>query len=152
MRQPRRRTLSLTLACTGLATAGITMWLVWSYLNSARYAPAGFLPPSLWPLPGVYLIEVVALAAVVLLSVVAARYYNSCSMAWLALGALSAMMLLGAMSIGPYIALVLLSLIPASVLAAERSPRLAPELVGLIVGFIVQGGIMFSIILLRTVD
>lgn len=141
MEQHRRRTLALGLASTGFATAAITMVRVWSYLDSTE-APS-FAP--MWPFP-LYLIEVVALAAIVLLEVVVPHHRGASFVAWLALGALSAMALLGAMSIGLNIALALLFLIPASILGDEGQSRVSHNVAGFVFGAVFQGGVMFTII------
>lgn len=142
MEQHWRRTLALGLASTGLATAAITMGRVWSYLDSTGAPP--FAP--MWPFPALYLIEVVALSAIVLLAVVVTHHRSASFVAWLALGALSAMALLGAMSIGLYIALALIFLVPASILGDEGPSRVSHNVVGFVVGVLFQGGVMFSII------
>ena len=142
MEQRRRRTLALGLASMGLATAAITMGRVWSDLDSTRDPPVA----PMWPFPALYLIEVVALAAIVHLAIVVAHHRRAFLVAWLALGALFAMALLGAMSIGLYIALALIFLVPASILGDEGPSRVSHNVVGFVVGVLFQGGAMFSVI------
>lgn len=140
--QQHQRTLALGLASVGLATAAITMGRIWSYLAST----GGSTFARRWPFPALYLIEVVALAAIVLLAIVVAHYRRASFVAWLALGALSAMALLGAMSIGLNIALVLIFLVPASILGDDGQLTVSHRVAGFVVGVSVQGGVMFSII------
>lgn len=115
---------------------------VWSYLEatgSSRFAP-------MWPFPALYLIEVVVLAAVVLLTIVVAHYRRASFVAWFALGALSAIALLGAMSIGLNVALAVIFLVPAIIVADYGQLRLSLKVGGFVLGVLFQGAFMFGII------
>ena len=139
----RGRTIALGLASIGLATAAITMGQVWSSLDSTRDGR----PALMWPLPALYLMEVVVLAAIVLLAVVAGRNRHASFVACAALGALSSMALLGAMTIGSRIALALVFLLPASIIGhTARSRNVSHQVAGFVCGVFLQAGVMFSVI------
>ncbi len=140
----RHRALAIGLAFTGLATAVIGMERVWSYLNSTAYPSSA----PLWPFPALYLVEVASLAAIVLLAVVVGRR-SAMLVAWLALGSLSAVAVLGAMSIGFDIALALMFLIPASIVGGGGQLKVSHKVAAFAVGILLQGGVMFSIIQYR---
>lgn len=139
--QARQRTVALGLAFTGLATAVIGMRRVWSYLHSTAYPPSA----PIWPFPALYLIEVVALAAIVLLAVVIGRRSATLA-AWLALGSLSAVAVLGAMSIGFDIAMALMFLVPASIFGGDRQSKASHHVAAFAAGILLQGGVMFAVI------
>jgi hypothetical protein len=156
-----RRSLALVLAGLGLAAAQWSMSYLWVNLNSpscGQPPPVAFSCDPLWPLPAGYLVEVVVLALVAFVAVVIAKYRNSGFVSWFALGALSTMTLLSAMSIGSYVeigigswvAVPLLFLIPARILATPTPPMWAPEVTGLVVGLLLQGGVMFCVIWVRS--
>jgi hypothetical protein len=156
-----RRSLALVLAGLGLAAAQWSMRYAWFHLNlpSCGQAPSVAVPCDLsWPLPAGYLVEVVVLAVVAFVGVVMARYRDSGFISWFALGSLSAMKLLSAMGIVPFVEMAigslvvvpLLFLIPATILATQRRPKLASEVTGLVVGLLLQGGVMFCVIWLRS--
>ena len=136
------RALAVGLAFAGLATAAISMGWVWSRLVSTEYPS----PAPIWPLPGLYLVEAVVLPAVVLWAVVVAHYRSACFGAWLAVGALATMALLGAMSIGLYVALALIFLVPASVLGDDGRSTASQKVVGFLLGGLFQGGVMFGVV------
>jgi len=137
-----RRALAVGLAFAGLATAAISMGWVWTRLVSTEYPS---LAP-LWPLPGLYLVEAVVLPTVVLWAVVVAHYRGACFGAWLAVGALATMALLGAMSIGLYVALALIFLVPASVLGDDGRSTASQKVAGFLLGGLFQGGVMFGVV------
>lgn len=100
----------------------------------------------MWPLPALYLIEAVALPAVVLWTVVFAPRRGACFWAWPALGALATMSLLGAMSVGLSMALALVFLVPASALGDAGRSTVSRKVAGFVLGGLLQGGLMFGII------
>jgi hypothetical protein len=119
------------------------MGQVWSSVDSMRDGR----PTLAWPFPALYLIEVVVLAAVVLLAVAAGRKPEASFVAWTALGALSSMALLGAMTIGSGIGLALVFLFPASIIGhAAQSRRVAHQVLAFVVGVFLQAGVMFGVI------
>ncbi len=137
-----RRALAVGLAFAGMATAAINMGWVWSRLASTEH-------PSLarmWPLPGLYLVEAVVLPALVLWAVVVAHHRGARFGAWLAMGALATMGLLGAMTIGLNMALALLFLVPASVLGDDGRSTMLQKVTGVLLGSILQGGVMFGVV------
>ena len=136
----RNRVLAVGLAFLGLATAVISMGRVWSRLTSSDY------PGRLWPLPGLYLVEAVVLPVLVLWAVVVAHHRGARFGAWLAVGALTTMGLLGAMSIGLHMALALLFLIPAIVLSDDGRSALSRRVAGFVLGSILQGGVMLGVV------
>ena len=135
-----RQVLAVGLAFTGLATAVISMGWVSSRLASTDY------PGRLWPLPGLYLVEAVVLPALVLWAVVVAHHRGARFGAWLAVGALTTMGLLGAMSIGFNVALALLFLIPATVLSDYGRSTVSRKVAGFVLGSTLQGGVMFGVV------
>ena len=136
----RNRLLAVGLAFAGLATAVISMGWVWSRLASTDY------PGRLWPLPGLYLVEAVVLPALVLWAIVVVHHRGALFGAWLAVGALTTMGSLGAMSIGLNMALALLFLIPASVLSDDGRSTVFRKVAGFVLGSTLQGGVMFGVV------
>ena len=137
-----RRALAVGLAFAGMATAAINMGWVWSRQASSEY-------PSLarmWPLPALYLVEAVVLPALVLWTVALAHHRGARFGAWLAMGALATMGVLGAMTIGLNMALALLFLVPASVLGDEGRSTMLQKVAAVLLGSILQGGVMFGVV------
>ena len=137
-----RRALAIGLALAGLTTAAINMGWTWSRLTSTEYP----FPTRMWPLPALYLVEAVVLPAIVLWAVIVAHHRGECFGAWLAVGALATVALLGAMSIGLNMALALIFLVPASVLADDRRSTESQKVAAFVLGGFFQGGVMFAII------
>ena len=135
-----RRVLAVGLAFAGLATAVISMGWVSSRLASTDY------PGRLWPLPGLYLVEAVVLPALVLWAVVVAHHRGARFGAWLAVGALTTIGLLGAMTIGLNIAVALLFLIPAGVVSDGGRSTVSQKAAGFVLGSTLQGGVMFGVV------
>lgn len=101
-------------------------------------------PARFWPFPGLYLIEVVTLAFVIFVAVLTERALTA---AWVAIGALSALTLLGAMTIGPFVGAALLFLVPAIFLStAETDKRPWRHLSGFGLGLGLQTGAMVLVI------
>lgn len=136
----KRRVLAAGLAFAGLVTAVISMGWVSSRLASTDDAG------RLWPLPGLYLAEAVALPALVLWAVVVPHHPGGRLGAWLAMGALATMGLAGAMTIGLNMALALLFLIPASVLSDDGRSTVPQKVAGFVLGSTLQGGVMFGVV------
>ena len=132
--------LAAGLAFAGLGTAAISMGLVWNFTTGNPFQP-------MWPLPGLYLVEAVVLPAVVLWAVAGAHSRGACFGAWLAMGALAMLSLLGAMSIGLYVALALIFLIPASIFGDDGRSRVSQKVAGFLLGSLLQGGVMFGVVL-----
>ena len=130
--------LAAGLAFAGLATASISMGLIWSSLAS----PDSPSFQRMWPIPGLYLGEAVVLPALVLWAVLVADYRA----AWLAMGALATLALLGAMSIGLLVALSLIFLVPACVLGDDGRTPASQKVAAFLLGCLFQGGVMFGFI------
>ena len=122
------------LAFAGLATASISMGGIWSLST-------GYTSQPMWPIPGLYLVEAVVLPALVLWAVIVADYRG----AWLAVGALATLALLGAMSIGLYVALALIFLVPASILGDDGQSTLSQKVVAFLLGGLFQGGVSVGV-------
>jgi hypothetical protein len=136
-----RRGLAVALGLCGFLIAGFMMLRVFGALYSPTYRSAA----RVWPFPGLYLVEVVALAFAVLVVVLAQRP-RAFVVAWAALGALTALTLLGAMTVGPFIGVSLLALIPATVLAnLDKSTRWR-HVSAFGLGLALQAGLMLAVI------
>jgi len=137
-----RRALALGLASCGSVIAGFLM------LRVARtlHRPADWPAATIWPFPGLYLVEVVALAFVPFLAVLAggSRAFFA---AWMAMGALSALALLGAMTIGSFIAVSVLALAPATLLGEQTiARRVGRDAAAFVLGLVAQAVGMFVIV------
>jgi hypothetical protein len=136
-----RRVLAVGLALCGLLVAGVSMRLVAESLPAPAYRPATF-----WPLPGLYLVEVVVLVLVIFVTVVA-EAPRAFVAAWAAIGALTTFTVLGAMTIGPFIVMSLLALVPATMLGKpEGYSRRLGHAVAFVSGLLAQAGVMFTVI------
>ena len=113
------------------------MGLIWSSLAS----PDSPSFQRMWPIPGLYLGEAVVLPALVLWAVLVADYRA----AWLAMGALATLALLGAMSIGLLVALSLIFLVPACVLGDDGRSPASQKVAAFLLGCLFQGGVMFGL-------
>jgi hypothetical protein len=102
-------------------------------------------PSGLWPFPGLYLIEVVALASVVFVAVLVERP-RAFAVAWIAVGAMSALAILGALTIGPFIGIALVLLVPATLLADAGLTSGLRRVVAFLLGLVLQAGGMFAVI------
>jgi hypothetical protein len=138
MKSLGRQRLPGVLAFAGVATAAASMAWVWSQLVSSGY------PGPLWPLPGLYLLEAVLLPVVVLWRVTVV--HRPGALAWVAIGALITMALLGAMTIGFYFALALVFMIPASLVGDDRQSTVRGKAAGAVLGAVLQGGLMIGVI------
>jgi hypothetical protein len=133
-----RRGVAIACATLGVLIAAVAMTRVgWTLTTAAPHQP-------LWPLPALYLIEVVALSGVVLAVVVTnrARFLPA---AWAAIGGLSTLTVLGAMTIGPLVGGSILLLIPA-VLIADRTQSVVRDLTAFFVGLASQAAVMLAAI------
>jgi hypothetical protein len=137
-----RRALALGLAFCGFLIAAFLMVRIAWTLRAPGYRPVA----SIWPFPGVYLLEVVALAFCVFLAILA-RGPRALSAAWMAIGALSALALLGAMTIGSVIGVSVLVLAPATLLGEETiERRVGRDAAAFVLGLLAQAVGMFVII------
>lgn len=137
-----RRALAIGFAVAGLTTAAVSMSWTVSRLMSAEYPS----PTPIWPFPALYLVEAVVLPAIVLGAVLGARHRGVWLGAWLAVGALATMALLGAMSIGVNMALPLIFLVPAGVLGDDGRSTVPARVAAVALGGVLQGAVMFGIV------
>ncbi len=146
------RVVEIVLAAFAAVAAGWTSWQWWGYLNSSAYAPT-LAGPSLWPLPAGYLLEIVALGLCGLISVSANRGPASQlwgNATWTTAGAFLTLVVLGAWSIGLFVAPTLFALVAAGALAGfRRRRRLWPQMGWFVVGLVAQALLMLWTILLR---
>ncbi|MCC6168588.1 MAG: hypothetical protein IT329_15310 [Caldilineaceae bacterium] len=109
------------------AVLGALVCLVGAALVAAEQASIGGTPGaadwlSLWPLPGLALLEWGLLGLAVFVGVLSGRP-ALLTLAWAACGALAALVILGAFSIGPAVLLALIFLTAAVVMASVRRER-----------------------------
>lgn len=128
--------------------ASRAMWAWWVYLVSAD-PPTGGGGQTIWPLPGLYLVEVavLALAVPLLLAMEGPQPDRKGTGAWAAIGALASMVLIGGFSIGPSLQLSLaigaLAAIVGS-LRVRRSPLKC--LLPLLGGLLAQAALMLLVL------
>ena len=135
---PRR--LERPLACAGLAVClGITLLV---FLVFGRMQP-------MWPLPGLYLLEMLALSAAAVY-VVVREVRPAAAVIGAVLGAMGAFALLAAFSIGAYYLPVLLLLGTGGGLAIlDRRARFWPAVVACLAAAVVQTAIILAVVRLR---
>ncbi len=135
--------VGLGLICALLASRA--MWAWWLYLNSATTSSG----EQRWPFPGLYLVEVAALAVAVplLLAMEGPQPDRKGTGAWAAIGALASMVLIGGFSIGPSLQLSLaigaLAVAVGSV-GVRRSPMKC--LLPLLGGLLAQAALMLLVL------
>jgi hypothetical protein len=143
--RPRRssRSLEQILAIVGALvclTVSIRIWQVASSLQ------------PMWPFPGLYLVEMLLVSAVGALGIVMNDSRPpplSATLAWVAIGVLSAFALLGAWSIGAFYWPVVVLLLASAVLHHRRRRRnLAPHLGLAALAALAQGALMAAVIAL----
>jgi hypothetical protein len=108
------------------AAIGAVICLVGAYTVAVAQAsvrtPGNPVWLSIWPLPGLALLEWSVLGMVALVGVVWGRP-GTLTLAWVACGALAALVILGAASIGLTVLLALVFLTVAALLASMRRER-----------------------------
>ncbi len=111
---PTTRTLEQLLAVVAVAACAIVSVRIYQVVSVSQ---------AMWPLPGLYLLEMLGITAVGALGIwrgKAARSWLSQALAWIAVGALLGFAVLGAWSIGLlYLPMVVLLLI-AAILSDRR--------------------------------
>lgn len=145
-----RRNVGLLLAILGCVIGSLVVWDIGSRTVAAfPRTPVTSDRSLLWPLPGLYLLEVVALSLVA----AAGAWRGSGAMAvaaWSSIGALAGMSVLGAWSIGPYVAATTAVVGMGLFLAGERtSGSRRRKLLAFILGVAAQVALMFIVIWLR---
>jgi hypothetical protein len=145
---PTRTTLpvEVALAAANLAVAG---WCVWAALNSAGVrGPRDVSSRYSW-IAQAYLVEILVLGLLVLLSVARrggsdARWLRAL---WASLGALTALAVLGAWSVGPLLLPgVVLVFITGWLAAVRTGSAIAPLLAWGVAGLLGQVGVMALVI------
>ena len=145
---PTRTTVpvEVALAAANLAVAG---WCVWAALNSAGLRGPRDLPSGYSWIARGYLIEIVLLGLLVLVSVARsarsdARWLRAL---WTSLGALTALTVLGAWSVGPLLLPGVVLVFVTGWLAAVRTgSAIAPLLAWGVAGLLGQVGVMALVI------
>jgi hypothetical protein len=104
----------------------------------------------LWPIPGLYLIEVAALGVVGFVSLTVRAQAGSGwrIVPWIVTGVLLAFVILGAWTIGQPLFPALLAFLIAAILASLQSKRLIRYLGALLMAGTVQAGVMLAVVAL----
>jgi hypothetical protein len=107
---------------------------------------------SIWPLPGLVLLEWAAFGMVGFMGILLAENPHNLSWlgaSWFVLGAFLPLVVLGALSIGPYVFLSLVALLIAALLTSwqlKASPL--PRIKFLLIGIVANFGLLLGVILL----
>lgn len=107
------------------AAIGALICLVGAFMVATEQASIRTVEPdwfSIWPLPGLVLAEWGLLGLIVLLGILVGKPWTI-ALAWAACGALVALVVLGAFSIGPTVLLALVFLTAAALMASLRQAR-----------------------------
>jgi hypothetical protein len=107
---------------------------------------------SIWPLPGLVLLEWAAFGVVGFMGILLAESpYNLSwfSASWFVIGAFLPLVVLGALSIGPFVLLSLVALLIAALLTSvQLKISLLPRLKFLLIGVVANLGLLAGVILL----
>ncbi len=141
------RALERFLAVVAVAVCAIVSVRIYQVVSVSQ---------AMWPLPGLYLLEMLGITAVGALGIwrgEAARSWLSKALAWIAVGALLGFAVLGAWSIGfLYLPMVVLLLI-AAILADRRQRQAIGVHVGIgVIAAVVQILLMLAVIRLMYPD
>ncbi len=102
--------------------------------------------PDLWPLPGLYFIELVLLAVLGGISRTASNWVShpiSASVPWIVAGILLSFVILGGLSIGPFLFPAMLAFLISGILADRQQAQKIPMHAGIaIVSALVQSGLV----------
>lgn len=135
----------------GVVGAAITTCIaaIFAQQQSSVQAPG----ESLWPLPGVVLLEIallglIGLVAVALDNVEHARYLGV--LTWAVVGALISLMFLGIFSVGPFLFPAVLAFSVAAVLADRRRGRRSASNLGLAAVIMVANGVLLIVLIALT--
>jgi hypothetical protein len=145
-----RRKAGILLAVLGCVIGSLVVWDAGSGMVAAvPETPATSRRSLLWPLPGLYLLEVGALSLVA----AAGAWRGSGALvvaAWFSIGALAGLSVLGAWSIGPYVAATTAVVGLGVFLAGERTSGLRRrKLLAFLLGAAAQVALMVIVIRLR---
>ena len=106
---------------------------------------------SIWPLPGLVLLEWAAFGVIGLMGILLAENPHALSWlsaSWFVLGAFLPLVILGALSIGPYVLLSLIALLIATLLTSwQLKISSLPRLKFLLIGMIANLGLLLGVIL-----
>lgn len=129
--------------------AAICLYGAWTFAVQQSAFPREPWDAALWPLPGLVLLQWSLLGVAVLVGVLMGRP-GALTMAWAACGALVALVVLGAFSIGSTVLLALVFLIAAVLTAGLRRARNLFRDVGvLMLGTLVNFALFALLILLE---
>jgi hypothetical protein len=107
---------------------------------------------SIWPLPGLVLLEWAAFGTVGFMGILLAENPHNLSWlsaSWFVLGAFLPLVILGALSIGPFVFLSLVALLIAALLTSwQLKISLLPRLKFLLIGMVANFGLLLGVILL----
>jgi hypothetical protein len=100
----------------------------------------------MWPLPDIYLVEIVALSIIAMLAAFRGSSFDGAAM-WAVVGVLLAFVALGALSIGPLYLPSALAVALAAILLDRRQRRsILADLAICLAAGAVQAGLMFAVI------
>jgi hypothetical protein len=121
------------LAVIGVVVCLIVSVRVWQVVSAQQ---------TMWPLPGSYVIEMIAVSCIGLLGIVRDDQFGAI-MAWMSAGVTFAFVVLGAWSIGFLYLPAALLLVAAAVTADRRHRyRLSPHLVLIVIAAVAQVAVM----------
>jgi hypothetical protein len=107
---------------------------------------------SIWPLPGLVLLEWAALGVIGFMGILLAENPHDLAWfggSWFVIGAFLPLMILGALSIGPFVFISLVTLLIAAVLTSvQLKISLLPRLKFLLIGIVANLGLLLGVILL----
>lgn len=107
---------------------------------------------SIWPLPGLVLLEWAAFGVIGFTGILLAETPHSLSWlgaSWFVIGAFLPLVILGALSIGPYVFLSLVALLTAVLLTSRQlKVSLLPRIKFLLIGIVANFGLLLGVIVL----
>jgi hypothetical protein len=107
---------------------------------------------SIWPLPGLVLLEWAAFGMIGFMGILLAENPHTqpwLNASWFVLGAFLPLVILGALSIGPYVFLSLVALLIAALLTSwQLKVSLLPRIKFLLIGIVANFGLLLGVILL----
>jgi hypothetical protein len=119
---------------------------------AAQQASFASAPGAIWPLPGLVLLDWAALGMVGFMGILLAEDPHNLSWfgaSWFVIGAFLPLVILGALSIGPFVFISLVALLIAAILTSLQlkiSPL--PRLKFLLIGMVANFGLLLGVILL----
>lgn len=147
----------LRFASWVFAALGAAVSLAGAVGFAAQQGSLGSAPgESIWPLPGLVLLDWAVFGAVGFIGVLLAEegvvpqgHPSRFGASWFAIGALLPLVVLGALSIGPYVFLSLVTLLIATLLASvQLKLNLLPHIKWLLIGMVANLVLLLGMILL----